>query len=131
VTLQAQQPLNNVVRVTVQALAAILEGPSPCTPTRSMKPLPPDGRIGHLALRTSRYWPTRAGSRTRWTPWRAAVRGSPHRPDRGEARAIIEEVDRLGGAAAAVERGFFQQAIAQSAYELQLAQERGDRVVVG
>jgi methylmalonyl-CoA mutase, N-terminal domain len=47
------------------------------------------------------------------------------------ARALIDEVDALGGAARAIERGFFQDAIARSAYELQKAQESGDRVVVG
>jgi methylmalonyl-CoA mutase N-terminal domain/subunit len=47
------------------------------------------------------------------------------------ARALIAEVDALGGAARAIERGFFQEAIASSAYELQKAQEAGDRVVVG
>jgi methylmalonyl-CoA mutase N-terminal domain/subunit len=43
----------------------------------------------------------------------------------------MAEVDALGGAARAIERGFFQEAIAQSAYELQKAQESGDRTVVG
>jgi methylmalonyl-CoA mutase N-terminal domain/subunit len=48
-----------------------------------------------------------------------------------EARAIVEEVDRLGGAAQAIERGWFQDAIAQSAYRQQKAQEDGTQVVVG
>jgi methylmalonyl-CoA mutase N-terminal domain/subunit len=47
------------------------------------------------------------------------------------ARALIAEVDALGGAARAIERGFFQEAIARSAYELQKEQESGERVVVG
>jgi methylmalonyl-CoA mutase N-terminal domain/subunit len=47
------------------------------------------------------------------------------------ARQLIAEVDRLGGAARAIERGFFQEAIARSAYELQKAQESGERTVVG
>jgi methylmalonyl-CoA mutase, N-terminal domain len=47
------------------------------------------------------------------------------------ARELISEVDRLGGAARAIERGFFQEAIARSAYELQKAQESGQRTVVG
>jgi methylmalonyl-CoA mutase N-terminal domain/subunit len=47
------------------------------------------------------------------------------------ARELIAVVDGLGGAARAIERGFFQEAIAQSAYELQKAQESGGRVVVG
>jgi methylmalonyl-CoA mutase N-terminal domain/subunit len=47
------------------------------------------------------------------------------------ARALIEEVDALGGAAKAIERGFFQEAIARSAYDLQKRQENGETVVVG
>ena len=50
---------------------------------------------------------------------------------RRRARALIEEVDALGGAAGAIERGFFQEAIARSAYEMQKAQESGELVVVG
>ena len=52
-------------------------------------------------------------------------------PIEAEARALIEEVDALGGAARAIERGFFQEAIARSAYEMQKAQESGEMVVVG
>jgi methylmalonyl-CoA mutase N-terminal domain/subunit len=48
-----------------------------------------------------------------------------------EARELMREIDAIGGAARAIERGFFQDAIARSAYELQKAQEAGDRVVVG
>jgi methylmalonyl-CoA mutase N-terminal domain/subunit len=48
-----------------------------------------------------------------------------------EARALIEQVDQLGGAARAIERGFFQEAIGQSAYEIQKALDAGERVVVG
>jgi methylmalonyl-CoA mutase N-terminal domain/subunit len=48
-----------------------------------------------------------------------------------DARALIAEVDELGGAARAIERGYFQEAIARSAYALQQAQESGEQVVVG
>ena len=48
-----------------------------------------------------------------------------------DALALIREVDAMGGAAAAIERGFLQDAIARSAYELQQAQERGELTVVG
>src|SRR5690349_20486200 len=47
------------------------------------------------------------------------------------ARALIQQVDQLVGAARAFERGFFQEAIAQSAYQLQKEQESGERIVVG
>jgi methylmalonyl-CoA mutase N-terminal domain/subunit len=47
------------------------------------------------------------------------------------ARELMREIDTIGGAARAIERGFFQDAIARSAYDLQKAQEAGERVVVG
>jgi methylmalonyl-CoA mutase N-terminal domain/subunit len=47
------------------------------------------------------------------------------------ARELIRQIDGIGGAARAIEQGFFQDAIARSAYELQKAQEAGERVVVG
>ena len=135
VTLQAQQPLNNVVRVTVQALAAVLGG------TQSLHTNGYDEALALPTERSRRRWrsgrsrcsATRAGVRQRGgsagraaTTWRA----SPTRSRRG-ARALIAEVDALGGAARAIERGFFQEAIARSAYEIQKAQESGERVVVG
>ncbi len=48
-----------------------------------------------------------------------------------EALALIEQVDRLGGAAVAIDQGYFQEAIARSAWQLQQAQESGAQVVVG
>jgi len=133
VTLQAQQPLNNVVRVTVQALAAILGGTQSLHTNAFDEAIAlPTAESATLALRTQQILAHESGLSNQVDPLAGSwyVEALTDRIE-GEARAIVEEVDRLGGAAAAVERGFFQQAIAQSAYELQLAQERGDRVVVG
>ena len=88
-----------------------------------------DPRAAHPAdPRLSRAGVDRVG-RSRW-PAASTSRRSPtgSRPRR---RALIEEVDALGGAAAAIERGYFQEAIARSAWELQQAQESGRQVVVG
>ena len=114
VTLQAQQPLNNVVRVTVQALAAVLGG------TQSLHTngydealaLPDrrggDARAAHAADRRLRER-RRAHGRS---AGRQLLRGAAHRPRSKPRRStLLERVDELGGAAAAIEAGFFQEEI--------------------
>ncbi len=133
VTLQAQQPLNNVVRVTVQALAAVLGGTQSLHTNGYDEALSlPTAESATLALRTQQVLGYESGVAGVVDPlagsyYVEALTDSIER----EARELIEQVDALGGAARAVERGFFQDAIAQSAYELQKAQEAGDRIVVG
>ena len=133
VTLQAQQPLNNVVRVTVQALAATLGGTQSLHTNAYDEAIAlPTEESATLALRTQQIIAHESGLSNQVDPLAGSwyVEALTDRIE-AEALAIIEEVDRLGGAAVAVERGFFQEAIARSAYQLQLAQERGERVVVG
>ena len=133
VTLQAQQPLNNVVRVAVQALAATLGGTQSLHTNAYDEAIAlPTAESATLALRTQQIIAHESGLAAQVDPLAGSwyVEALTDRIE-AEALAIIEEVDRLGGAAAAVERGFFQEAIARSAYQLQLAQERGERVVVG
>jgi methylmalonyl-CoA mutase, N-terminal domain len=72
VTLTAQQPENNIVRVAYQAMAAVLGGPSPSTPTPWTRPWPsPRRRRSASRSGPSRSWPTRPGSPTPSTPWPA------------------------------------------------------------
>jgi methylmalonyl-CoA mutase N-terminal domain/subunit len=133
VTLQAQQPLNNVVRVAVQALAATLGGTQSLHTNAYDEAIAlPTAESATLALRTQQILAHESGLANQVDPLAGSwyVESLTDRIE-SEALSIIEEVDRLGGAAAAVERGFFQEAIARSAYQLQLAQERGERVVVG
>jgi methylmalonyl-CoA mutase N-terminal domain/subunit len=133
VTLQAQQPLNNVVRVTLQALAAVLGGTQSLHTNAYDEALSlPTTESATLALRTQQIIGFESGVSQAIDP----LAGSYYvecLTDRieSEARALIEQVDQLGGAARAIERGFFQEAIAQSAYQIQKAQEAGDRVLVG
>ena len=133
VTLQAQQPLTNVVRVTVQALAAVLGGTQSLHTNGYDEALAlPSRDAATLALRTQQVLGHESGVADVVDP----LGGSwyvEHLTDRleAEARALIAEVDGLGGAAAAIEAGFFQEAIAESAWRLQQAQERGELVVVG
>jgi methylmalonyl-CoA mutase N-terminal domain/subunit len=133
VTLQAQQPLNNVVRVTVQALAAILGGTQSLHTNGYDEALAlPTAESATLALRTQQILGYESGVAGVIDPLGGSyyVESLTDRLE-ADARKLIEEVDALGGAARAIERGYFQQAIARSAYALQQAQESGDRVVVG
>jgi methylmalonyl-CoA mutase N-terminal domain/subunit len=133
VTLQAQQPLNNVVRVTVQALAAILGGTQSLHTNAFDEALAlPTAVSATLALRTQQILGYESGVASVVDPLAGSyyVEALTDSIEQG-ARRLITEVDRLGGAACAIERGFFQEAIAQSAYELQKAQESGERTVVG
>ncbi|MBK8004192.1 MAG: methylmalonyl-CoA mutase [Gemmatimonadetes bacterium] len=133
VTLQAQQPLNNVVRVTVQALAATLGGTQSLHTNGYDEALAlPTAESATLALRTQQILGYESGLQQAIDPLAGSwyVEALTDRIE-AEARAIIAEVDALGGAAAAVTRGFFQEAIAESAWRLQQAQESGAQVVVG
>jgi methylmalonyl-CoA mutase N-terminal domain/subunit len=133
VTLQAQQPLNNVVRVTVQALAAVLGGTQSLHTNGYDEALAlPTAESATLALRTQQILGYESGVAGVVDPLAGSyyVEALTDSIEAG-ARDLIAEVDRLGGAARAIERGFFQEAIAQSAYQLQKAQESGERVVVG
>ncbi len=133
VTLQAQQPMNNVVRVTVQALAATLGGTQSLHTNGHDEALAlPTQESATLALRTQQILAHESGLADTVDPLAGSwyVEALTDRIE-AAARALIEEVDAMGGAAAAVEAGYFQRAIADSAWEAQQAQERGDAVVVG
>ena len=133
VTLQAQQPFNNVVRVAVQALAAVLGGTQSLHTNGYDEALAlPSEASATLALRTQQVEAYESGVAEVVDPLAGSyyVESLTDSIEQG-ARKLIEQVDELGGAARAIERGFFQDAIARSAYDLQKAQEAGDRVVVG
>ncbi len=133
VTLQARQPLNNVVRVTVQALAAVLGGTQSLHTNGYDEALAlPSEESATLALRTQQVLAYESGMADAVDP----LAGSVHvesLTDRmeAEARGLVEKVDELGGSAAAIERGYFQEAIAESAWRQQQAFESGEQVVVG
>jgi methylmalonyl-CoA mutase N-terminal domain/subunit len=133
VTLQAQQPLNNVVRVTVQALAAALGGTQSLHTNGYDEALAlPSAESATLALRTQQIIGYESGLQKVVDPLAGSwyVEALTDRIE-AEARALVAEVDRLGGAAAAIDRGYFQEAIARSAWLLQQAQESGEQVVIG
>jgi methylmalonyl-CoA mutase N-terminal domain/subunit len=133
VTLQAQQPLNNVVRVTVQALSAVLGGTQSLHTNGYDEALAlPSAEAATLALRTQQVLAWESGVTGVVDPLGGSwyVEALTDRIE-AEARAIIAEVDALGGAARAVEAGYFQERIARSAWAQQQRQESGEQVVVG
>jgi methylmalonyl-CoA mutase, N-terminal domain len=133
VTLQAQQPLNNVVRVTVQALAAVLGGTQSLHTNGYDEALAlPTADAATLALRTQQIVGYESGSALTADPLAGSyyVEGLTTALETG-AMQLLERVDELGGAARAIEAGFFQEEIGRSAYEYQLRVERGEAVIVG
>lgn len=132
-TLTAQEPENNVVRVTLQALAAVLGGTQSLHTNGKDEALAlPTAESAKTALRTQQIIGYESGVADVVDP----LAGSYYVETlTGElirrARLGIEEVDALGGSVAAIESGWMQARIADSAYMAQQAIERGDRVVVG
>ncbi len=132
-TLTAQQPKNNVVRVAIQALAAVLGGTQSLHTNAYDEALAlPTAQSATLALRTQQILAHETGVPETVDPAGGSwyVEALTDRLER-EARDLLGEIERAGGAARAIERGLFQDAIARSAYAEQRAIERGEKVVVG
>jgi methylmalonyl-CoA mutase, N-terminal domain len=131
VTLTAQQPLNNVVRVTVQALAAVLGGTQSLHTNAYDEALAlPSEDSARLALRTQQVLATESGVAETVDPLGGSffVEALTDRLE-ADALALIRKVDELGGAARAVT--FFQDEIHRAAYAYQRAVEDDDIGVVG
>ena len=132
-TLTAQQPENNVVRVTIQALSAVLGG-TQSLHTNSMDEalwLPTEKSV-RVALRTQQIIAYESGVADSIDP----LAGSyliEHLTDEIEkgAQAYIAQIDEMGGAMQSIERGFMQNEIQNAAYAAQQAIERKEQVIVG
>jgi methylmalonyl-CoA mutase N-terminal domain/subunit len=132
-TLTAQQPENNVVRVALQALAAVMGG-TQSLHTNSMDEalwLPTEKAV-RVALRTQQIIAYESGVADSIDPLAGAYL-IEHLTDEIENRAndYLHKIDAMGGALPAIERGYIQGEIQSAAYEAQMAVERGDEVVVG
>ncbi|HLG34164.1 MAG TPA: methylmalonyl-CoA mutase family protein, partial [Bacteroidia bacterium] len=132
-TLTAQQPLNNIVRVTIQALSAVLGG------TQSLHSngydealgLPSEEAAG-IAVRTQQIIAHESGAADTADPL-----GGSHYIEsltdelEKKAKEIISKIDKMGGAVSAIEQGYMQQQIAQSSYHYQQQVENKERIIVG
>ena len=132
-TLTAQQPENNIIRVTVQALAAVLGG-TQSLHTNSMDEalaLPTEKAV-QIALRTQQILAYEAGVGDTVDPLGGSY-AIEKLTDEIEARAwdYIQRIEALGGAVRAIEEGYMQREIQESAYRAQMAIEAGEQIVVG
>jgi len=132
-TLTAQQIDNNVVRVTIQALAAVLGGTQSLhTNSRDEALALPTEASARLALRTQQVIGYESGI-TNYVDPLAGSEVIETLTDGLEAEVFkyLNKVDELGGAVKAIELGYFQNEIGKSAYQYQQDIERGERIVVG
>ncbi|MDO8568726.1 MAG: methylmalonyl-CoA mutase family protein, partial [Dehalococcoidales bacterium] len=132
-TLTAQQPLNNIVRVTLQALAGVLGGCQSLHTNSFDEALAlPTEQAVQVALRTQQIIAHESGSADTIDP----LGGSYYIESltgqiESQAMKYLDEIDRMGGALKAIELGYIQKEIAKSAYEYQKAVDSGEQVIVG
>ena len=132
-TLTAQQPESNAVRVAVQALSAVCGGAQSIHTNAFDEALAlPSERSARIALRTQQILAHEAGGTDTADPLGGAFFIEAMTTELEErARELIERIDELGGAVAAIEAGFVQREIEDAAYEHERLLEAGERVVVG
>jgi len=132
-TLTAQQPLNNIERTTIQALAAVLGG-TQSLHTNSFDEalcLPTEEAV-RVALRTQQIIAYESGAANTVDPMAGSYYVEALTNEMEEkAMEYIQKIDDMGGATAAIEKGFFQKEIADSAYKYQQEVDEKKRVIVG
>ncbi len=132
-TLTAQQPDNNIVRVAIQAMAAVMGGTQSlhCNGRDEALALPTE-ESARIALRTQQIISSETGATNTVDPlggaWALEARTTAIE---AEARAMLERIEALGGTLAAIEAGAIQREIQESAYRAQQAVDGGDQIVVG
>ncbi|MBK8520613.1 MAG: methylmalonyl-CoA mutase [Chitinophagaceae bacterium] len=132
-TLTAQQPYNNISRVTLQTLSAVLGGTQSLHTNGYDEALSlPTEAAAAIALRTQQIVAFESGAADTVDP----LAGSyfiESLTNEVEAAAwkLIEKIDAMGGSVAAIEQGFIQDEIAKSAYEYQRQIENGEKIIVG
>ena len=133
VTLTAQQPENNIVRVAYQAMAAVLGGTQSLHTNSMDETLAlPTERAVQIALRTQQVLAYETGVPNTIDPLAGSyyVEALTDQME-AQAEAIFAEIDTLGGVVPGIEIGYFQREIARSAMRQQLEIERGERTIVG
>ncbi len=132
-TLTAQQPDNNIVRVAIQALSAVLGGTQSLhTNGRDEALALPTEDSARIALRTQQIIAAESGVTNTVDPFGGSyyIEHLTHAIERG-ARELLARIDALGGTLAAIESGYIQRQIQDSAYRAQMAVDTGASVVVG
>ncbi|MGB8191283.1 MAG: methylmalonyl-CoA mutase family protein [Chitinophagaceae bacterium] len=132
-TLTAQQPLNNISRVTVQTLAAVLGGTQSLHTNGYDEALSlPTEEAARIALRTQQVVAYESGAPDTADPLAGSyfVEALTNEVE-SAAWQLIQKIDAMGGSVSAIEQGFIQDEIARSAYEYQRQVERGEKIIVG
>jgi methylmalonyl-CoA mutase, N-terminal domain len=132
-TLTAQQPLNNIARVTVQTLAAVLGGTQSLHTNGYDEALSlPTEEAARIALRTQQIIAFESGAANTADPLAGSyfVESLTNEVEE-KAWQLIAQTDAMGGSVTAIEQGFIQQEIARSAYEHQRQVERNEKIIVG
>jgi methylmalonyl-CoA mutase N-terminal domain/subunit len=133
VSLTVQQPLNNIVRVAIQALAGVLGGTQSLHTDAYDEALAlPTDRAALIALRTQQIIAEETGVANTIDPLGGSyfVEALTKQMEDG-ALDYFEKIDAMGGMVEAIEKGFPQREIQESAYQYQKAVERGDQTIVG
>ncbi len=132
-TLTAQQPDNNIIRVTIQALAAVLGGTQSLhTNSRDEALALPTEEAVRIALRTQQIIAYESGVAETVDPLAGSyyIESLTDRIEK-EALQYLKHIDDLGGAVKAIEQGYIQKEIQDSAYQWQMDVEKGERIIVG
>ncbi|MFY7652700.1 MAG: acyl-CoA mutase large subunit family protein [Chitinophagaceae bacterium] len=132
-TLTAQQPLNNISRVTIQTMAAVLGGTQSLHTNGYDEALSlPTEEAARIALRTQQIVAFESGAADTVDPFAGSYFIEALTAEvEAQARQLIEKIDVLGGSVSAIEQGFMQNEIAKSAYEYQRGIETGEKIIVG
>ncbi|MES2447763.1 MAG: methylmalonyl-CoA mutase family protein [Bacteroidota bacterium] len=132
-TLTAQQPLNNVIRVTNQAMAAVLGGTQSLHTNGYDEALSlPTEAAAKIALRTQQVIAFESGVTDTVDPLAGSFFVESLTDEiEAAAQAYIEKIDAMGGSVYAIENGYMQQEIANSAYQYQNEVEAAERIIVG
>lgn len=132
-TLTAQQPLNNISRVTIQTLAAVLGGTQSLHTNGYDEALSlPTEEAARIALRTQQIVAYESGVPDTADPLAGSyyVESLTNQIEE-KAFKLIEKIDAMGGSVSAIEEGFIQNEIARSAYDFQRSMEKNESIVVG
>jgi len=132
-TLTAQQPLNNISRVTIQTLAAVLGGTQSLHTNGYDEALSlPTEEAARIALRTQQIIAFESGAPDTADPLGGSYFIESLTSEVEEkAWQLVHKIDAMGGSVSAIEQGFIQNEIAHSAYEYQLKIETGEKIIVG